>query len=89
MARKHLSPLGLAVMTGAARDAIGTPDDGWLIWNSDDEQIERSHDGDWEVVAIEPVVEDLIGVLAVEVARLRSAIRFLDVEPEAFDPDLK
>jgi hypothetical protein len=89
LARQLLAPLGLGVMTGAQRDALGTPTDGWLIWNSDAERVERSHDGDWQALALDDDVNELVGALALSLGQMRSALRFLDLEPSAFDPDMQ
>jgi len=71
-----LAPIGLTVVTGAQRDAL-TSADGQLVWNSDEERVERYDD-----------VTQLIGALAVDIGRIRSALRFLGVEPDVFDPDM-
>jgi hypothetical protein len=89
LARQLLAPLGLGVMTGAQRDALGTPSDGWLIWNSDAERVERSRNGDWQALALDDDVNELVGLLALSLGRMRSALRYLDLEPELFDPDME
>lgn len=81
-----LAPLGLVVVTGDQRDAL-TAADGQLVWNSDEGQVERYGAGHWAALALDDDVEELIGGLAVSIGQLRSAIRFLGVEPDLFSPD--
>lgn len=82
-----LAPIGLTVVTGAQRDAL-TSADGQLVWNSDEERVERYGDGEWAALALDDDVTQLIGALAVDIGRIRSALRFLGVEPDVFDPDM-
>lgn len=82
MARSVLVPISLAVVTGAQRNAL-TPADGQLIWNSDRHQVERYSLGSWD-----PLDDDamqLIGGLAASLAQVKSALRFLGVEPDLFE----
>lgn len=83
-----LAPLGLVVVTSAARDAL-TATDGQLIWNSDNRQVERYGDLKWSALAVDEDVMELIGALALSIGQIQSALRFLDVEPTLFDPDMQ
>jgi hypothetical protein len=88
LARQFLGPVALAVLTTDERDALDSPADGWLVWNSDDEEIQTYANNGWETVVLDPVLVSVIGAMAVELGRVRSALRFLDIEPESFDPDM-
>jgi hypothetical protein len=83
----QLAPTELVIVTGAERDAL-TASDGQLVWNSDEERVERYGDGRWSALALDDDVNALVGALALSIGRTRSALRFLGVEPDAFDPDM-
>jgi hypothetical protein len=80
-----LAPLGLPVVTTAERDAL-TPSDGWLVWNSDDLEVQAYRDGEWGIVNMEPGIAEVVGALAVDLAKIRAALRYLGVDSRLFDP---
>jgi hypothetical protein len=77
-----LTPIGLVSVTNAQRDAL-TPSDGQLIWNADLRQVERFVFGRWKRLDDEAM--QLIGALSVSLGQVRSALRYMGVEPDLFD----